>query len=904
MSKKLSENALKVAESRYFMEGENWETCSYRVANVISDTEGLKKLEYRDKFHEMIYKMDFLPAGRIIRNSGRPRGSLFNCYNIPIQDSIEEIGEYIKNALILWSEGGGIGTNFSLLRPKGDPIKGKGGYSSGLVSFMEAADAVATTIESGGSRRAACLGMVDISHPEVLDFIDAKLKDGKLSNFNISVAVDDLFIEAVESNQNWEFKFKQKLYGKMPAREIWNKIIKNMIKSGEPGLLNWTNLIKNNSFYYDPIAGVNPCQPLWATILTPHGISPIKNIKIGDRIWSEDNWVKVTNISYSGTKNVYKYRTNAGIFYGTEEHRIVSNGKKIEIKNANSIDVLEGKSDNKIGIDIQAIMDGLIIGDGSKHKASDNLIYLIIGDNDQDYFESEIKNLILEYRPGIKEKSYIVETTIQKNELPYAFQRRIPKRFLFGSQNIVKSFLRGLYSANGSIVGNQRITFRSSSKQLVEDVQIMLSSIGIRSYITINKKHKVQFKNGEYKCKQSYDINITKDISIFYNSIRFIQQYKNEKIKNILLKYEKYSDNYFINRHKKTFPITNKKYISTEDVYHITVDGKHHTYWTGGCNASNCSEAVLSAYDVCDLGSLALPNFITGHVNTNWKKLEQTIKLAVRFLDNVIDVNKYVLHENDIKAHNSRRIGLGVMGLAQYLFMKQIRYGSEKSIREIERLMRFIRDCVYQTLIELSIEKGAFPKFDPVLYGKASFIRKLPASIRMDIKKYGSRCVTGLAIAPTGTISLLADTTSSLEPLLAKAYLRHDRVGDRIYIHPLYKKLLLDDKMIPDWLVDSYDLKPEDHFEMQVAVQKYIDGACSKTINLPKDTSPSQLSHLLLEYIHDLKGVTVYRDGCREGQIINKMTKEEVLEYLKNKEETTGELSEQDVKCSKGTCEI
>lgn len=575
MSSKLSENAKKVAENRYFLEGENWETCSYRVADIISNAEGQKKLEYRKKFHEMIYEMDFLPAGRIIRNSGRPRGSLFNCYNIPIQDSIEEIGEYIKNALILWSEGGGIGTNFSSLRPKGDPIRGKGGYSSGLVSYIEAADAVATTIESGGSRRAACLGLVDISHPEVLDFIDAKLRDGKLSNFNISVAIDDLFIEAVETNSDWRFKFKQREYGKESARVIWNKIMENMIKSGEPGLINWTNLIKNNSYYYDPIAGVNPC-----------------------------------------------------------------------------------------------------------------------------------------------------------------------------------------------------------------------------------------------------------------------------------------------------------------------------------------AEAVLSPYDVCDLGSLVLPNFITGNVNTNWKKLEQNIKLGIRFLDDVIDINKYVLHENDIKAHNSRRVGLGVMGLAEYLFMKQIRYGSDKAIREIEKLMRFIRDCVYQTLIELSVEKGSFPKFDPVLYGKASFIRKLPASIRMDIKKHGSRCVTGMAIAPTGTISLLADTTSSLEPLLAKAYLRHDRVGDRVYIHPIYEKILLNNKELPEWLVDAYDLKPEDHLETQVIVQKYVDGATSKTINLPKEATASQLSHLLLEYVTELKGVTVYRDSCKDGQIINKITAKEALEYLKKRDNISSELIEQDIQCSKGTCSM
>jgi len=220
----LSENALAVATSRYFGEGENWETCTDRVANAVSDVEGVDKLKYKNQFHEMIYNMDFLPAGRIIRNSGKSKGSLFNCYVLPLEDSIEGIGSYYKESLILWAGGGGVGVNASLLRPKGDPILGKGGTSSGLVSFLEASNATAKCIESGGSRRAAGLACVDVSHPEVLDFIDAKLVDGRISHYNISVAINNEFIEAVERDIDWEFKFKQRSYGKMKARDIWYKI--------------------------------------------------------------------------------------------------------------------------------------------------------------------------------------------------------------------------------------------------------------------------------------------------------------------------------------------------------------------------------------------------------------------------------------------------------------------------------------------------------------------------------------------------------------------------------------------------------------------------------------------------------------------------------------------------------
>ena len=189
----LSPSAQEVAKARYFNDDEDWLLCTLRVAAAISNIESEKKL-YLDRFHEMLYNMDFIPGGRILRNAGRAKGSLLNCNVIPIGDSIEEIGQCIASALTLWSEGSGVGINFSPLRVKGDPIHGKGGFSSGLVSFMEAIDAVSKTVESGGMRRSASLNCVSITHPEIVDFINAKLEDGKLSGCNISVLINDDFL--------------------------------------------------------------------------------------------------------------------------------------------------------------------------------------------------------------------------------------------------------------------------------------------------------------------------------------------------------------------------------------------------------------------------------------------------------------------------------------------------------------------------------------------------------------------------------------------------------------------------------------------------------------------------------------------------------------------------------------
>ena len=571
---KLSDNALQIASARYFMEGETWQDCAQRVGFEAAVVENGHAMQYADQFAEIIYDMDFMPGGRILRNSRRASGSLFNCYVLPIGDSIEEIGSYLKDSLILWSEGGGVGCNLSYLRPRGASIKRKGGHSSGPVSFLEAANASAGTIECGGQRRAAALACINATHPDVMEFIDAKLVHGKLSQFNISVAVTEEFLEAVEADREWQFKFAQQDYGTIRARVIWDKIIENMVSCAEPGLLNWDKLRSNNSYYFDPILSTNPC-----------------------------------------------------------------------------------------------------------------------------------------------------------------------------------------------------------------------------------------------------------------------------------------------------------------------------------------GEVPLAAYGVCDLGSLVLPNFITGNVNTNWKKLERVIKTAVRFLDNIIDTNKYVLREIDIRAHNGRRVGIGLMGLAEYLFAKKLRYGSAKAVAEVERLVKFIRDASYQASVELAAEKGAFPKFDPIEYGKAHFVRTLPASLRMDIKSKGIRNVTLMAMAPTGTISLIPEVSSGIEPLFLKAYRRHDQLGDRIYVNPVYRSLLEKGEEDVEWMVDTSDLRPEDHLETQVAVQKYTDGAVSKTINMPKGTTPEELSRLTLEYIYDLKGVTAYVDGSREGQVLNGISEEEVKAFLDEGKSSKGADLES-VSCINGKCEI
>jgi ribonucleoside-diphosphate reductase alpha chain len=977
---KLSENALTVAQNRYFMDGEDWEGCANRVANTISMSETNNRDKIRDTFAEMIYNMDFLPGGRILRNCGRPRGSLFNCYHLPVGDSIEEIGQFIKDSLILWSEGGGVGCNFTPLRPRGDSILGKGGKSSGLVSFIEAADAVSHTIESGGARRAAAIAHVDVSHPEVIDFIDAKLVHGKLSHFNISVSVNEEFLEAVETDDDWTFKFKQKEYGTVKARAIWDKIVKNMVDCAEPGLLNWSNFQKNNSYYFEPVLGTNPCHTGDTLVAVADGRKLVSFKQLAEEnkdvpVFSKNDETGLVEVKMmrrprkTGKQlKIYKVNLDNGMSFRCNETH------KVTMFDGSAKRVIDLKENDRLHHMIKYIssMNPMDINNTS----SGDYVWINTGFG-KNYAEHRV---IAEY---------LIGRPLQKNEVVHhinyihddnnpnnleVMKKKDHDKFhsvdMIGENNPMNRFPEKNHFKYNKYVGIKNGNSKGYTLNEIE-ISAILFSKEIKRKPTVDEWKKYCEDNGlpfwsaevlqtfktvgkflEYICSKSnvdmykgsmlrsykkyLEIKNETDLDVFFdNGIKVRKICENKDCGNEIIVPWDLRERCFCSRKcfnssddKRNSLLGNKHAVGQnfrvvsivedgyEDVYNGTVDDNHNYYVYVGedttkngkskshfINSRNCGETTLGPYGVCDLGSLVLPNFITGNVNTNWKKLESTIKLAVRFLDNVIEVNKYTLKEIDINAHKSRRIGIGVIGLAEYLFAKKVRYGSDKAVAETERLMQFIRNTCYQASMELAIEKGAFPQFDPVPYGKASFVRKLPAQLRMDIKKYGIRNCTSMALAPTGTISLIADYTSAIEPLFAKAMIRKDRVSERMYIHPKFQEMILNNEEIPEWFVDSFDLDPRDHFEMQVACQRYCDGSVSKTINLPKETTEEDLSSLMLEYIYDLKGVTVYRDGSREGQILNKVTEEEVRKYLLT-DIAENNLDEDQVKCATGACEI
>lgn len=564
------------------------------------------------------------------------------------------------------------------------------------------------------------------------------------------------------------------------------------------------------------VTGGNPCMPSWSKLLTKDGIREMKDVSIGDFIWSKEGWTKVLNKWSTGVKKVFKYKTSSGVFYGTENHKIVSQGEKIEVKSAESIDIIRGVSETEYQIDPKDVMDGLVIGDGSVHKASNNLVHLLIGKDDQDYFDSEIKDLILKHRPGLSHTSYEIETTIDFSELSKTFDRKIPTRFLEDKNKLV-GFLRGLYSANGSVCGD-RITLKSASEQIVEDAQLMLNSIGIKSYITTNKPTKVKFVNGEYLCKISYDLNITSDRMKFKNCIGFIQNYKNKKIMDLQKS---------VRPEKISYDIQESVFVSEEEVFDLTVDNSTHTFWTQGCDVSNCLEQSLESFELCCLVE-TFP-----HNCENLEDYKKTLKYAYLYAKTVTLGKTHWAETNRVMLRN-RRIGCSMSGIAQFVNKHKLdtfKTWCEEGYEHIEKL-----DEIYSDWF-------AIPK---------------------SIKK--------TSIKPSGTVSLLAGATPGMHWPESRYYIRRMRIAKNSeLIQPLIKAgyHLEPSEKDPDntWVVeipvDVGDLRPVhevsiwEQMSMAAFLQKYwADNQVSCTVTFVPNKEGDQIEKALNFFQYQLKGIS------------------------------------------------
>ena len=249
---------------------ETWEEASRRLARHVSSPEvnGAKPV-IEEQFYEEIVTNRFMPGGRIWYGSGRPRAQLLNCFVVPTSDSREGWGKTIHDVIVVSGMGGGVGINCSPIRPRGSRISGTGGVATGAVSLMQMINAVGDVLVSGGGRRLALMLDLNITHPDMPEFLDKKLDRKELTNANISVIVDkrlssEALVKKVRKGETFDLMWGGTSTGKVNAKEIWEKIVQNAWNSGEPGILNGDLANKeSNLWYYKPLISTNPCGEIW-----------------------------------------------------------------------------------------------------------------------------------------------------------------------------------------------------------------------------------------------------------------------------------------------------------------------------------------------------------------------------------------------------------------------------------------------------------------------------------------------------------------------------------------------------------------------------------------------------------------------------------------------------------------
>lgn len=547
-----------------------------RVARAAAQAETTDISNWQERFYDLLADFHFLPGGRILAGAGTDKDvTLFNCFVMgTIDDSMDGIFEALKEAALTMQQGGGVGYDFSTLRPRGFIAHHRGTVASGPVSFMHIWDAMCATVLSTGARRGAMMATLRCDHPDIEEFIRAKREHGSLTRFNLSILITNKFMQAVSNDEQWPLIF------------------------------------------------------------------PVEDQQLADQYCE---W------------------------------------------------------------------------------------------------------------PGYD------------TPVPCRIVRRVRARELW------QQIMRGTYE---------------------------YAEPGVLFYDRINQENNLHYR--------------------------------------------------------EIISATNP-----------------------------CGEIPLPPYGACNLGSFNLTRYInnpfTDNAGLDWPRLQEDVNVAVRFLDNIIDISRFPLVRHQAYETGSRRIGLGISGLADALIMLGHRYDSDAARQWAAEVMQTLCHQAYSASIALAQEKAPFPFFDAEAYQRSPFIQRLPDKLQQQIRKHGIRNSHLLAIAPTGTISLYAHNISSgIEPVYdlqaKRRVLNHD--GEfvdfqvRDYAWQLWKQQHPDAPR-PDYFRTAMQIDPRDHLLMQAKLQPYIDNAISKTINVPENYPFEQFQDLYrLAYDNGLKGCTTYRPNPVTGAIL------------------------------------
>jgi ribonucleoside-diphosphate reductase alpha chain len=907
---------------------ENPEEMFKRVAKTVAaaDEQYVTKSKLKTiekEFFDLMANLEFLPNSPTLMNAGRPLGQLSACFVLPIEDTMEGIFESIKNAALIHKSGGGTGFSFSRLRPKGAAVNSTGGVASGPISFMKVFNAATEAVKQGGTRRGANMGILRVDHPDIREFITCKQDNKDITNFNISVAITEEFMKAAAENRSYDLvdpKTHQVVRNEN-AKEIFDMIVTNAWNNGEPGIIFIDRLNKDNiTPELGLIESTNPCITGDSWVVTGNG-----PLQVWDILGQEEslalnglfNKTDKKGFFRTGVKNVIKLHTDRGYELTlTKDHMVrtaskvtrfsieeewkaagdLKPGDRIMLSNNRGL-VWEGKGNYNEGF-----LLGLLIGDGTLKKEG-GIICVWGSDEDAQALMKAAGDAAytMPHRRDFNGFQSVISDR-QENRMRLASLRDLAGEYgiLPGDKKVNaslektscdfhKGFLKGLFDTDGTVVGTQEKGFSvrlwQKDIECLKTAQRMLHRLGIASSIYSGRKEQgtksmPDGKGGykEYGVQSGHELVITQDnLFHFAEIIGFSSSKKHKRLMDGLGNYKR-----SLNRERFYAEVTECMEMGEQEVFDVQVPGIN-AFDANGIYVHNCGEQPLLPYEACNLGSINLSIMIKNgdsKPEVDYDRLGAVVKKAVHFLDNVIDVNKYPLPQIDDMTKGTRKIGLGVMGWADMLCKLGIPYNSSKAINLAEKVMHFIQEESRKASIELAEAKGVFPHYDKSIY------KDLGIKVRN---------ATTTTIAPTGTLSIIAACSSGIEPLFAISYIRNVMDNDELVeVNPLFKQVATIEgfysidlmkriakkgtikdfpeipKSVQNAFVTAHDTTPDWHVKMQAAFQKYTDNAVSKTVNLSHEATKEDVKAVFEHaYKTFCKGVTIYRDGSRDMQVLN-----------------------------------
>ena len=882
-----------IISKKYFIGNDKtWEDVAKRVAFSISRNKDTAR-----KLYDLIVEKKLLPGGRILYCADNPaKVTCLNCYTInPNEDSIQGIYEWLAEIARTYSYGGGAGSNISILRPRGYKVNNAAKTSTGAVSFLRALNVTGDTIGQN-NRRAAQIAILNVDHPDIEEFIRMKSEpyetfavnivnaidkaeiddsikeyikklaiDQQINRINLSVFATDEFMKAVENDDDWELKFDG-IHGtvvkKVKARYLFDLIAQKAWESGEPGMLFIDTARATHNGEHIPgheLAGTNPCLHEDTILFDSDRMKKISE-KEG-ALWY--SWP-------TGEKRVLKIETNTGHELMLTEDHLIETETGIFVEASNILGrVLKYKVGNwgKPAFYLDSyVLSGFLFRKGTYNNGfvevkvdsvkQRNMIPILekYGFEKRAYRGSKYK-----YR--IRYSELPVTAYFVREKIGY---RRIPESILFDTKEILASFIRGITEASGN-VDMGHIIIPMKNKKNAQDIQLALNAFGI--YTSIYHR-KAKYPRWEVRISKYSTLD-------FINKIGFLTPYRYDRVES--------SD-----KNSIVMKVIRVRDMGKQPVWDFAMRKPPHINTANGISVHNCSELFLPNYGSCNLSSINLKKFVTKE-GIDWESLRDAVRIGVEFLDDVVDYNKkrHPLKKQSVIHQEDRRIGLGVMGLADVFLIMGIRYDSEEASEIAEKIFKFIAIEAYKKSIELAKERGAFPKWDSEYHSRENFfttriLPNLPEEYVDMYMKHGIRNVELMAIAPTGTISIVAETTSSIEPLYSPWYTRwSESLGkSQRIVHPTLFEVYPHLKDIEDWdilrkeidkldISTAHNIDPIKKIKMIGKIQYWTDGSISQTVNLPHSSTVDDVKNIFLEaWKNKLKGITIYRDGSRTMAVL------------------------------------